>query len=937
MPKFFWLPIPLAICSVLLTMATLPAHSHLRVGDLRCEYLVDPVGIDISEPRLSWRLTPPSDRERGLSQKAYRVLAASSRDLLEKDQGDLWDSGEIDSDQSHLIAYRGVDLISGMEVWWKVRVWDAEDEASEWSPPAHWRMGLLQASDWKGKWIGLERYDQDPESPAAFDSSLPFPPARYLRNEFEIEKPFASAVLSVAGMGSVEIWINGNRVGDHVLDPVYSDNLKRVFYSTFEVEDLLREGTNSIGVILGNGRALPLRDSFPNYGFPKVLVQLDLKGRDGEVETHVSDGSWRLTTRGPIRDNQEYDGETQDFRMDLGGWLLPGYEATDWIQAETPNGPAGRLAAQAIEPLRITETVTAVAITHPTPGVHIFDLGQNIVGWARLRAREASGARIEMRHAETLDKAGFLDTRNLRSAKAADTFILGESGEQILEPRFTYHGFRYVEVRGLSQAPEITDLEGLVVHSDLERIGSFNCSHPLLNRLHENMVWGIRGNLRGVPTDCPQRDERQGWLGDIAIESKGESYDFQVARFFLKWLEDIQLAQNEEGSLPDVAPPHWDVRTDNVTWPSTYLIIPGWFYEHYGDIRVLEQHYPSMKRWIAYMERFREKGLMPRDQYGDWCVPPEDPTLIHSKDPARKTPGEFIGTAYFYKDLLLLSEYADKLGLPQEAIEFRQKAEEFKEAFNDTFFDNETGIYANGTQTSSILPLAFGMVPEESRQSVFRNLVANIEEKENYHLGTGLIGCQWLMRTLSHLGRPDLALTLATQTTYPSWGYMVEHGATTIWELWNGDTADPGMNSHNHLMLIGDLGLWLYEGLAGIQPDPTAPGFKHFSIDPLILEGLEEVDASTRGPYGIMRSHWRKESNQLSLEVEVPPNSSATVSLPCLGKAAGIAVQESGVSIWQNAGFISGVPGIRSGCREGEKIRFEVGSGTYRFSWAVNP
>ncbi|MBW1769126.1 MAG: alpha-rhamnosidase, partial [Deltaproteobacteria bacterium] len=447
------------------------------------------------------------------------------------------------------------------------------------------------------------------------------------------------------------------------------------------------------------------------------------------------------------------------------------------------------------------------------------------------------------------------------------------------------------------------------------------------NRIYKNILWGVKGNYRSIPTDCPQRDERQGWLGDRGGESRGESYLFDVAAFYNKWMVDIKDSQKDSGSIPDVAPAYWPIYSDNTTWPGCYIIIPGTLYEQYGDMEVLRNHYPSMKKWVNYMKVYIKDNIMTKDTYGDWCVPPESQELIHSQDPNRRTVAEVIGTCYFYHELKLMARYAKLLGQGVDAKEFGELAEKMKVAFNEKYFNKDKFQYDNGSQTSSVLPLAFGMVPEEHKSKVFDKLVDKILVEGKGHIGTGLIGAQWLMRVLSDNGRPDVAYKIATQKTYPSWGYMIENGATTIWELWNGNTADPAMNSHNHVMLVGDLCTWMHEYLAGIRQGAGSVGFKKIVIDPVIVGDLTSAHSCYKSQYGRIFSDWKIEGEQLALKVVIPVNTTATVYVPAekvenvteSGKAA---VKSQGLKFLQ---------------MEDGKAVFSAGSGEYKFVSTLPP
>ncbi|MCL4177556.1 MAG: family 78 glycoside hydrolase catalytic domain [Verrucomicrobia bacterium] len=749
-------------------------------------------------------------------------------------------------------------------------------------------------------------------------------PARWLRREFAAQRQVTRATVHFSGLGLSELYLNGRKVGDQVLSPGLTEYTKRVYYVTHDVTGLVKPGANAIGALLGNGRYFAPRKGAPTetrtYGFPKLLLRLQLQYDDGSSLDLVSDDSWKLTTHGPIRANCEYDGEIYDARMELAGWAEPGYDDSTWTAPQLVAAPGGALVAQMIEPIRVVETRQPVSIKEIAPGVFIYDFGQNLVGWCRLKVSGPRDTTVTLRHAELLQPDGALYLDNLRGAKVTDTYILKGAGTELYEPRFTYHGFRYVELKGYRQS-NLNTLEACVVHDDLENAGSWESSNGLLNRIHQNIHWGVRGNYRSIPTDCPQRDERQGWLGDRSAESKGEAFLFHTAALYAKWLQDMEDAQKDNGSVPDVCPPYWPIYSDNVTWPSSTVLIPEHLHTQFGDRAIIARHYPSMKRWIDYMAGFIQDDLMPRDNYGDWCVPPEDPKLIHSQDPARKTHPTLLGTAYYYHCLNLMSRYARMLGQLEDAGRFEALAARMKSAFNRRFLSPDGRHYDNGSQTSCVLPLAFNLVPATQRAAVFDHLVDKITRETRNHVGTGLIGGQYLMRTLTDGGRPDLAYTLASQRTYPSWGYMLEQGATTLWELWNGDTADPAMNSGNHVMLVGDLIIWMYEYLAGIQADPEQPGFKHILMKPHPVGDLRFVKATHRSPYGLIRSEWRRAPDSFQWDLTVPVNTTATVYMPA-DDATRITVNGKPLRKARNlAAFLR---------MEGDYALLALGSGTYR-------
>ena len=1053
------------------------AASGDAVSRLRCEDLRNPEGIDAPRPSLSWVL---DSTRRGARQISWQVLVASSPESLARGRADLWDSGRVDSDQSLRVPYAGVPLRSWQACWWKVRVWNESGDATAWSVPAQWSMGLLEVADWRASWIGRDDPAQGkaftgmewiwfPEADARRSAPLgtryfrrvfdvpadvrvksatlqltgdnefaaavngkhataghdfhsvasvdvkaslrpgrnvlaawvknvgnePNPagllgrltielesgpalviptdaqwtsadrdmsgwvlpefaetgwrpvqvlgtsgaepwgkikepddrrlPARWLRKEFAVNPGLRRATVAFSGLGLSELYVNGRKVGDAVLSPALSDYTKRAFYVTHDVTKQMRRGANALGVVLGNGRYFaprpPAGESTVSYGYPKLRLQLRLEFADGTVQEIQSDPSWKLTDAGPIRANNEYDGEEYDARRELRGWAESGFDDRGWDSARAVVAPGGVMSAPMIEPIRVTETLRPVAVTEPKPGVFIFDLGQNLVGWCRLTVRGPRGTEVRLRHAETLKRDGTLYLDNLRAAKVTDVYTLKGGGTEVWEPRFTYHGFRYVEVTGYPGRPPLSAIAGRVVHDDLERTGSFFCANPVVNRTWSNVLWGVRGNYRSLPTDCPQRDERQGWLGDRAAESRGESYFFDTSALYRKWLQDMADAQKDNGSIPDVCPAYWPFYSDNVTWPSAAVIIPGALFEHYADRSTVARMYPAMAKWIAHMELFVTNGITERDQYGDWCVPPEKPSQIHSEDPARKTAKGLLATSYLQHCLTLMARYAELTGRSAEADGYRQRAAAMKQAFNARFFQADKGWYDNGSQTACVLPLAFGLVPENAVPRVQQRLVDKIERETHGHVGTGLIGGQWLNCVLTDLGRSDLAWGFATNTSYPSWGYMSGRGATTIWELWNGDTADPAMNSGNHVMLVGDLITWLHERVGGIAPDPAQPGFKHIVMRPELPGDLRFAHASHRSPYGEIRSQWQREGGVFRWQVRVPPNTSATVFVPASSEST---VNEAGQPAHQS-------PGVKFIAFKAGRAIFEVVSGTYAF------
>ncbi|WP_234736999.1 glycoside hydrolase family 78 protein [Tellurirhabdus bombi] len=906
-----------------LTVLTAWAQKGILVTNLRCENQANPLGIDVAQPRLGWQISSSARKSpiREIEQQSYQILVASTPEKLAANEGDLWDSGVVKSEQSVFIPYGGKPLESRRACYWKVNVKTMKD-TEVWSEPASWTMGLLRPSDWSAKWTGLDSSFAWEKPKDVFTRVA----ARYFRKEADLPKKIRKATAYVSGLGVYELYLNSRKVGDAVLAPAPTDYNKRIFYNTYDVTNYLKQGRNALGMLLGNGRFYTLRWGYKelpeiaHYGFPKMRLQIEVTYEDGSTERLISDESWKVTAAGPIVANNEFDGEEYDATKELSGWETAGYNDSQWLKAQLVSVPSQVLESQPTPPIRVTETLKAQAIKEVKPDTFIVDLGQNLVGWARLHVRGPRGTKVTLRFAERVNEDGTLYLDNLRSAKVTDVYTLKGDGEEVWEPRFVYHGFRYVEITGFPGTPTVNSLEGRVVHDDLPIVGSFASSNSLLNQLYKNAFWGIRGNYRGMPTDCPQRDERMGWLGDRAIGSKGESFVFGHHDLYAKWLTDIEDAQLESGSIPDVAPAYWKMYSDNMTWPAAYIIIANMLYEQYGDDVPIRKHYPSMKKWLTHMRtKYMKDYIMTKDTYGDWCMPPESPELIHSQDPKRKTDGTFLGTAFYYNMLTIMEQFAEITGNSADKREFAELAGHVKKAFNDKFLNRDRQFYSNNTATANLFALAYGLAPEELRSGVFEQLVERTTVEHKGHISTGLVGAQWLMRTLSDNGRPDLAYRIATNTDYPSWGYMIQNGATTIWELWNGNTANPAMNSGNHVMLLGDLIIWMYENLAGIKAEE--PGFKRIIMKPTITGDLTSVTSSFESFHGRIGSEWERKGGKFNWKVTVPGNTRATLYIPATDQKA----------VREGRSQASLAPGVRFVKMEGGNAVFEVTSGAYNF------
>ena len=899
-------------------LTTHSMHAQVKLSNLKCEMLTNPIGIDAKQPRLSWQLQSP---QRGTMQTSYQILVASSEEKLAKNEGDLWDSGKVNSEKSVMVDYEGKQLESREDCFWKVKVWTNVGESS-WSETAKWSMGFLYYKDWYGRWIGFDRpfaWDSD-----TFHSRLS---ARYFRKEFAVKKTIKEAKAYIIGLGLYELYFNGKKIGDQVLAPTPTDFTQNVKYNVFDVTNEIQLGENAVGVILGNGRYYDMRQHYKpykikNFGFPKLLFQLEVEYEDGTKDILKTDNSWKGTADGPIRSNNEYDGEDYDARKEMPGWNTFGFDDSKWLQAEYVQEPRGNFEAQMNLNMKVMDTVIPVGIKQLSPGKYILDMGQNMVGWLKMKVNGEAGDTVQLRFAEILKDDGEIFTANLRDALQTDYYVLKGGETENWHPRFVFHGFRYVEITGYPGEPTLSDFTGEVVYDEMATTGQFETSNPLITQIHKNAYWSIGGNYKGMPLDCPQRNERQPWLGDRSTGCYSESFVFNNGSLYAKWVDDIGHTQKEDGCIGDVAPAFWRYYSDNMTWPGTYLMVADMLYRQYGDAKPIEMHYESMKKWMEYMrERYMTNDfIVTKDSYGDWCVPPVTIEAGRGKSADQKHPSELISTAYYYYFLGLMEKFAKMTNNQQDVPKYQELAENIKAGFNKTFYHDDLGGYGENKLTDNLLALNFGLVSSDDHDRVFNTIVKTIEDYGG-HLSTGLIGAQWIMRTLTENGRPDIAYQLAANKTYPSWGYMVENGATTIWELWNGNTAAPNMNSYNHVMLLGDLIIWFYEDLAGIKSSTEKPGFKQIIMKPQPVGELDFVTASYHSAYGQIKSDWKKKGSNFSWDITIPVNSSAIVYLPAKSE---ININESGKKIQD-------VVGVHFLKMDGDHAIFEIGSGNYHF------
>jgi len=863
----------------------------------------------MAHPRFSWVLHS-SDRD--VSQSAYRILVAGSEQSLGQNRGYFWDSGKVISRQSANVSFDGSLLESGKQYFWKVQVWDRNGNRSAWSEPASFRVGLLQPSDWTGQWIG------------ANDPGISAP---LLRREFRVNKPVKSAVVFVCGLGYYEMHLNGEKVGDHVLDPGTTDYYHRVLYATYDVTDRMKRGENALGVMLGNGWYSPPDEDvrmawggiLRKYGDrPRLLLQLDLTFADGSDTSIVSDDNWRVSP-GPIRFNSIWNGEAYDARLDRAGWTAPGYDDAGWAPATVLEAPSGVLDSQLMPPIRVTRTLAPVTIIHPQDGISVFDFGQNFAGWARLKVRGPAGTKIILKYGERIYKSGLVDQRSARNARAADTYILKGEGEEVYEPRFTYHGFRYVQVEGAPGDLTVDNLEGRVVHSAVEPAGRFVCSDSLLNRIHRNTVWSQRSNLYSIPTDCPVRDERTGAMADAQVIAEEAIYNFDMAPFYTKWLRDIADGQGEPGWVNDPTPLHPEFKSHMPAWQITYPLVAWYMYQYYGDVRILKEHYDGLKRLVDWLGSTATGDVLEWGR-GDWVPPgrtqPDDGSV------------PVTSTGYYYLGARIIARAATILGKHQDAENYNALADQIRTAFNREFLNPKTNNYGSGSQTCNAFALYAGLVPEERQSAVAANIVRNIREEHDSHLWTGILGTKALVRVLPEYGFADVLYNVATSPTYPGWGYQIARGATTLWERWGGyKNFGAGMNSFNHVM-FGSIDEFFYRNIAGIAPDSV--GYRRVMIAPVPVDGLTFAEAEVQTISGKVVSRWEKTDRQFVLECAIPVNTTGEIHIP-FTVTTNLAVRESGQSLWDNGVTQAAVPGIRYVAVQDGRLIIQTGSGRYRF------
>ena len=878
------------------------SYPQVTVTNLLIENRPDPIGIDAVKPRFSWQLISGMRNEQQIT---YEIKVEQAKETI-------WCSGKVNSDQSVQIDYAGKVLQSGKKYTWQVRVWDNKGKTSSWSKAAFFQMGLLDTTDWKAKWI-MPGYEEDPMRASPL-----------LRKQFNANKRIFSATAYISAHGLYEAKINGERVGDGYLTPGWTSYHKRLQYQVYDVTNLIRNGSNAIGVALGSGwyrGIIGFSNNINIYGKDiALLFQLDIKYSDGTTASVVSDGSWKSST-GSIVYAEIYNGETIDARKEKTGWLLPRYNDSAWTPARITDFSLANLVATQNEIVKKHETFTPVRIFTTPKGEKVVDFGQNLVGWVMMKVKGNAGDKITLSHAEVLDKFGNFYTLNLREAKAQDTYILKGGAEESFEPHFTWQGFRYLKVKGYPGDLKPEDFTAVALYSDMQPTGTFTSSNPLINQLQHNIQWGQKGNFLDIPTDCPQRDERLGWTGDAQVFSRSASFNMNVNNFFTKWLKDV-TADQQNGVVPFVIPNVLGPATNSAGWADVATIIPWNMYLAYGDKQILENQYASMKAYVESIRRVAKNDLWNSGfHFGDWLFyrPDDD-----NDGRAAVTDKYLIAQCFYAHSTQLLINVAKVLGNTEDAESYMQSLRKIKAAYMKEYV-TPNGRLVSGTQTAYVLALNFDMLPDSLRPQAAKRLVDNIKSYGN-HLTTGFLGTPYLCHMLTRFGYTDVAYKLVLQDTYPSWLYPVKMGATTIWERWDGEKPDstfetPGMNSFNHYS-YGAIGDWMYRKMVGLDTYEDGVGYQHIKIQPHIGGGFSFASASLQTYYGKLSCGWKVEKDRISMDIEIPANTTATIFIPA---AKADDITESGKAL-------SVVSDIRVTGTEGDYVILNVGSGVYHFS-----
>lgn len=899
------LTIKWVVLLAILASASFESWAQIEAVNLRCEYLRSPIGLDVASPRLSWELQSSTRAQR---QSAYQVLVATSAGILDQGKGDLWDSGKVESPEQSQIVYGGTPLVSHQVCFWRVRVWNQDGVESGWSKPAQWAMGVLRPEEWTGKWITSQ-----------LDGSGPLP---LFRKEFAVEGRIRRAVVYLCGLGFHELYLNGNRVGDSVFAPDWTNYKKTCVYSSYEVTTLLQKGANAVGVMLGNGmynvkggRYVKFKGSF---GPPSLTAILHLEYEDGTTHDVVTDSSWK-TSPGPVVFSCIYGGEDYDAREVKPGWTMPQYGDSSWVPAVESQGPGGRLTSEGSLPIKVMRVRDAVGVTQPKPGIYVYDLGQNTSGRPILRVKGPRGSTVKLIPGELLDGDGLVTQRS-SGGPVWFSYTLAGKGIEEWRPQFSYYGFRYVQVEGAtpekmaerrSKGPIVLDLKGDFTYAAAEIAGEFSCSNETVNRIHELILTAIRSNFQSVLTDCPHR-EKLGWLEVSHLLAGAIMYNYDVPRFYAKVSRDMRDSQRENGLVPDIAPEYTVFNggfVDSPEWGSASILNPWYTYLTYGDRRVLEVNYVTMQRYVDYLATTAQDNIVSHG-LGDWY------------DIGPKSPGEsqltskgLTATAVYYQDLSVMAKVATVLGKPDDAKRFAERAVLVRDAFNRQFHKANPGDYDQGSQTASAMPFVVGLVPEADRAAVLEGLVDRIKSG-GYHVTAGDVGFSYLVRTLTDNGAGDTLYKMVVQDEGPGYVDQLNKNATSLTEAWDANPA----SSNNHCML-GHAEEWFYRGLGGIRSDELSPGYRHFVLSPDVPDGLDWVrvkHATIRGP---IVSEWRAKDHTFTWTIEIPPNTTATVCVP----------SKSSESVLESQVPAKSAHGVDFLGHENGRSTYLVHSGSYQF------
>ena len=891
---------------ILLLSYSLPkkADAQINISNLRCEHLTAPLGIDEMKPVLSWELQ--SD-ERGKKQTAFQIIVSTDSTELKKDNGNMWTTGKVSHNQNSQVLYAGKPLVSGKQYYWKIRVWDEKNSVSGWSGVQCWSMGLLHAQDWKAKWIG-----QSAAEPVTEQDKYVIPPSPLLRKEFDVAGKIRRATLYATALGIYEIYLNGKKAGDQFLAPEWTDYAKRVQYQTYDVTDLISREKNVIGATLADGwYAGSLWSHFyrGRYGLNRRLkAQLLLEYTDGSTDTIYTDNTWKILNDGPIREASLFDGEVFDDRYTPKGWMKPGFDISCWQDVIIDTTVSVHLSAQKNEPVKVVKELKPVGIIELKrekydPLRYIVDMGQNMAGWIRIALPENPGKKITIRYGEMLTEDSTLYTKNLRNAKSRDIFIPGKEKTVFYEPIFTYHGFRYAEITGLTKPPELSQITGIAAASASPVVSEFQTSSGDINKLWENILWTQLSNLYSVPTDCPQRDERAGWMGDAQVFSQTAMFNMDMQAFYAKWFRDIRDEQ-VDGRFPNYAPYITEGLRyyDAPGWADAGVIIPWNAYLNYGDKRILEDNFEAMRRFIDFVHnnnpsliRVNEVG----QNYGDWLNGNSIKDTDYPKT-GGAIPKEVFNTAYFAYSTALLAKTCRVLEKEKEFRHYDSLAHAIRNVFINTFINND-GVVKGNTQAGYAMALEFDLVPHELKEKTVSLMVEAIKAYD-YRISTGIHTTERLMNQLSVNGYPDIAYKLLESHRFPSWMYSIDQGATTIWERWDGFVKGRGfqdfdMNSFNHYA-IGSVGEWLYKHILGIQPDEKTPGYRHFILRPAPGGTLYRAKGVYHSAVGKIGVAWEKRGDGFIYQIEIPANSTATLMLPTQNK-----IKEGGIPVHKAKGI----------------------------------